>query len=142
MPYVQPIGTTPRGARLTARQTLALLEFQRHRCALCGEPLLPDQPYRDEHLRALGLGGSNAFKNRGLVHCACAEAKDVEDMQRINKAKDQKAAHYGIKPAGAFQIRSAGFRKFAKPPSVGAERIDKSALPPLPRRNPVTGEPV
>jgi len=139
MSYVRPIGTTERGARLTARQVLGLLELQKHACPLCGEPMLPDESYRDEHLRALGLGGSNAFKNRGLVHVECAEAKDLDDMRRINKAKNQKIRHYGIKPAGAFQLRSAGFRKFAKPPRVGAERIDKSALPALPRRNPVTG---
>ena len=124
----EPIGTTRR-ERLSPRKRLALLESFGHKCALCGRPIEPDEGFVDEHLRALGLGGTNRFDNRAPVHIACAAVKTKGDMARINKAKDQKARHYGIKPEGAGKIRSAGFRKFERPSRIGAERIEKAPPP-------------
>lgn len=129
MSRVTPIGTTKR-ERLTARQALSMLEAYDHKCALCGLPIDPLKPWIDEHLRALGLAGSNAFKNRAPACVPCAEAKTKDDMARINKAKDQKAKHYGLKPPGAQEIKSAGFRQFEHPSKVGAERTKKVQLPP------------
>ena len=62
-----------------------------------------------------------------------------QDVPAIAKAKRREAKHIGATmPKG--QIKSAGFQKVEKPPRAGAARIDKSAIPPLPRRNPFTGE--
>jgi 5-methylcytosine-specific restriction endonuclease McrA len=126
---IEPIGTTPRKP-LTPRQRLALLEEYSHKCALCGLPIEPTESWRDEHLIALGLGGTNKWDNRAPVHIRCAKAKDLVDMAAINRAKNQKVRHYGIKPEGAGKIRSAGFRKFARPSKIGLARIEKPELPP------------
>jgi 5-methylcytosine-specific restriction endonuclease McrA len=125
---IEPIGTTPRKP-LTPRQRLALLEEYSHKCALCGSPIEPTEGFQDEHLRACGLGGTNKWDNRAPVHIRCAKAKDIVDMAAINRAKNQKARHYGIKPEGVNKIRSAGFRKFEKPSTVGRERIVKMEVP-------------
>ena len=125
----EPIGTTPRKP-LTPRQRLALLEEYGHKCALCGLPIGPEEGFIDEHLRALGLSGTNKWDNRGPAHIRCAEVKTKDDMARIAKAKRQKARHYGIKPEGAGKIRSAGFRKFARPSKIGLSRVEKPELPP------------
>ena len=100
-------------------------------CEGCG---LPTKDYRIDHMRADGLLGEPTLENAQLLGKCCYAAKDAADTTAIAKAKRREAAHYGIKPAGAFQIRSAGFRKFTRPPRAGAARIDKSALPPVPRR--------
>lgn len=107
-----------------------MLEAYDHKCALCGLPIDPLRPWIDEHMRALGLAGSNAFKNRAPAHVHCAEVKTKGDMARINKAKDQKAKHYGSAPPPSRPIESAGFRKVVRPSKVGAERVEKPNLPP------------
>ena len=91
------VGTTPRKG-LTPTQRLKLFEAHRGICALCSRPIR-GEPWRDEHLRALGLGGGNETENRAPVHIACAEAKDADDIPRIAKAKRQKMANLGIKKA-------------------------------------------
>lgn len=52
-----------------------------------------------------------------------------EDVPAIAEAKRREAKHLGANDAPRRQIRSKGFEKREKPP-----KIDKSALPPLPRR--------
>jgi hypothetical protein len=102
----EPIGTTPR-KNLTPLQRLALLEAWDHRCALCGKTIGLHEKWRDEHLRALGLGGTNDTDKRGPVHILCAEAKDVVDLAAIRKAKRQKAIHVGAhEPSGKWPARS------------------------------------
>ncbi len=133
------VGTTPRKP-LTPRQRVKLYEAFGGICPLCSTKIIPGHRWRDEHLRALGLGGTNEWDNRAPVHSWCAPAKDRDDMARINKAKDQKAASLGIKPVGVNKIRSAGFRKFERQSRIANEPIDKDELPPLPRRNLATGE--
>ena len=108
-------------------------------CDGCG---LPTRDYRIDHKRADGLLGDPTLENAQLLGKCCYAAKDAADTTAIAKAKRREARTLGVKPPGASKSRSAGFRKFAKPPRVGAERIDKSALPALPRRNPVTGRPI
>lgn len=89
--------TTPRKP-LTPTQRLKLFEEHKGVCVLCGRKIGAGEPWIDEHLRALGLGGSNDWENRGPAHKACAEAKTrKEDMPRIVKAKRQKLSHLGLK---------------------------------------------
>ena len=108
-------------------------------CEGCG---LPTRDFRVDHKRADGLLGDPTIENAQLLGKCCYAAKDAADTTAIAKAKRREASHLGVKPARAFQIRSRGFRKFARPSNAGAERIDKAALPPLPRRNPATRSPV
>lgn len=122
------VTTTPRKP-LTPTQRLKLFEQHKGICALCGGEIRSGEKWIDEHLRALALGGSNDADNRAPVHVACAEAKTRnEDMPRIVKAKRQKMASLGIKSVKT-KIQSRGFPKAEKKRS-----IDKSALPPLPRK--------
>ena len=112
----EPIGTTPR-KNLTPLQRLALLEAYGHRCALCARPIEPCEKWRDEHLRALGLGGTNDFGDRGPVHLRCAAEKDVDDIARIKKAKRVKAVHVGAKEkSGRWPTKPKPERNERRPP--------------------------
>lgn len=106
------VGTTPR-KHLTPRQRLKLFEDHNGICGLCKLPIIAGEKWRDEHLRALGLGGTNELDNRAPVHILCAEAKDPVDMTAINKAKAVKRKSLGIK-APAQKINSAPFPKAAR----------------------------
>lgn len=124
------VPTTPRKP-LTPTQRLRLFEAHKGTCALCGREIRSGEKWIDEHLRALGLGGSNDLDNRAPVHVACAKAKtDKEDIPRIAKAKRSKMAALGIKRDGP-KIESRGFPK--KPERPG--KIDKGSLPALARRS-------
>jgi 5-methylcytosine-specific restriction protein A len=106
------VGTTPRKP-LTPRERLKLFEEHKGICGLCGLPIMPGEKWRDEHMRALGLGGSNEKSNRAPVHIKCAEVKDGDDIPRIAKAKRQKMAELGIKREGP-KIANRGFPKKPK----------------------------
>jgi hypothetical protein len=89
------VGTTAR-KQSTPTQRLKLFEKEKGICCLCG--LKITGKFIDEHKRALGLGGSNDPKNRGVAHVKCADAKTKrEDMPRIVKAKAQKRAQHALK---------------------------------------------
>jgi len=95
----QDVGTTPRKP-LTPTQRLALFERFRGICALCERKIEAGDPWIDEHLRALGLGGTNEPENRGPAHTACADLKTHGkdgDLARIAKAKRMKMRHLGIR---------------------------------------------
>ena len=117
------VGTTPRKP-LTPRQRLKLFEQHKGICVLCGLQIRSGEKWIDEHLLALGLGGSNDTENRAPVHLACAKAKTHdEDMPRIVKAKRQKMVALGIKRESRQKIAS---RPFAN----RKERTPKPSLPP------------
>lgn len=95
----EDVGTTPRKP-LTPTQRLKLFESFGGRCVLCDRKIEAGERWIDEHLRALGLGGSNAAENRGPAHKACADAKTFGkdgDLARIAKAKRVKMRHLGIR---------------------------------------------
>lgn len=111
----EDLGTTKRKP-LTPTQRLALFERHRGICVLCSGKIHAGQPWIDEHLRALGLGGSNDPDNRGPAHAECADAKTHGadgDLARIAKAKRQKMASLGIKPEGRRKLQGACFAKAA-----------------------------
>lgn len=92
----QDVGTTPRSP-LTDRERLELYEAQGGICPLCTRFMVQGEALTDEHLQALGLGGSNDFDNRAIVHRACAEAKTggpTGDLAMIAQAKRRK--RYGL----------------------------------------------
>ena len=92
------VGTTPR-TRLTDSEKLALYEAQGGICPLCNCVMVQGEALTDEHLRALGLGGSNDLANRAIVHRDCALAKTggpEGDTARIATAKRQKRRGLGF----------------------------------------------
>jgi len=122
---VSDVGTTER-KRLTPTQRLKLFERHKGICALCGLQIRSGEKWIDEHLRALGLGGTNDDDNRAPVHVACAKAKTVEeDLPRIAKAKRSKMAALGIKRDDRQKIQSRGFPRAEK-----QARVEKQKLPP------------
>ncbi len=118
------VGTTPRKS-FPLRQMLRIFEAHKGVCAICELQIRSGETWQIEHLRPLGLGGSNEPGNLAPVHKACADAKNKDDWSRIAKAKRSKMASLGIKGPKS-RIRSRGF---AKRPRTHAERE------PLPPRN-------
>jgi len=91
--------TTPRKGS-SASKKLAMHERQDGICPLCKEPMIGGEKLIDEHMTALGLGGSNDDSNRALVHAHCAYAKTFGrdgDIAVIARAKRQKIHHLGLK---------------------------------------------
>lgn len=122
----EDLGTTKRKP-LTPTQRLALFERHKGVCSLCSKRIRAGETWIDEHLRALGLAGSNASENRGIAHKACADAKTYGadgDLARIAKAKRQKMAALGIKPEGHRKLQGAGFRK-APPQNTATRPLSK-----------------
>ncbi len=103
---IRASATTPRKP-LSPSKKLQLLEDQGHICPLCTNEMRPGDKLIDEHMRSLGLSGSNDLDNRAMVHLACAEEKTrgpEGDHAKIVKAKAQKRAAFG------FESRSARWR--------------------------------
>ncbi len=116
------LGTTPR-KYLTRTQRLRLFERHAGVCVLCGRQIRAGERWIAEHLRALGLAGTNDPDNLAPVHEACANVKNKDDWARITKAKSSKMASLGIK-GPKQRIRSRGF---AKKERAHADRV---GLPP------------
>ena len=115
---------------MTQLQRAKLLETHNGICYRCNLPIDKSRKWIDEHVKALGLGGSNDLDNRRPVHWECAEIKTLtEDMPAINKAKAQKAASVGKSPDKPPAIKSRGFEKSEKRTAAHI------GLDPLPRRS-------
>ena len=114
---------------LTPTEKLALYELRKGLCHVCGGKIDGKTTFIDEHGTPLGLGGSNAIKNRFISHPKCAAVKTAqEDMPRIAKAKRQKIKDIGAAPPPAHPIKSRGFEAPEK------ERKCADPFPNLPRR--------
>lgn len=124
------VGTTPRKP-LTPRQRLALFERFSGICPLCSRKIEAGEPWIDEHMRALGLGGGNEDANRAPVHKACADAKTYGpegDLAKAAKAKRQKMRHLGISTASK-PLQSGQSLPGANPARRASRPLEK-ALPP------------
>ncbi|SUB51670.1 group II intron reverse transcriptase/maturase [Pasteurella testudinis] len=53
------------------RQWQALYKDQKGKCALCGQPITEETGWHDHHIEYRMYGGSDALKNRCLVHPVC-----------------------------------------------------------------------
>lgn len=125
------VSTTER-EKLSPTKRLKIFEAHKGVCGICGKEIRTGEKWIAEHLRPLALGGTNDAANLAPVHMACADSKTFGkegDLARAAKAKRTKMAALGIKQEGP-KIKSAGFP--VKPEKAG--KIDKSALPQLPRR--------
>ena len=113
-----------------ARKVLTRAEFgqlmidQMGRCGCgCGEKLQPmTEGVIDEHLIALGAGGTNDLANRALFRKPCATAKTVGDKGIIGKVKRIEARETGTRrvrkpiPQAANAWPAKGSVKFPKRP--------------------------
>lgn len=92
------VSTTTRKGSSPSKK-LAMHEKQGGICPLCSQPMVAGEKLIDEHLTALGLGGTNDDSNRALVHATCAYAKtfgDEGDIAKIAEAKRRKIRHLGL----------------------------------------------
>lgn len=121
------VGTTER-KRLSPSQKLKLYEMQKGVCPLCDQPMRRGEKLIDEHMRPLGLGGTNDLGNRAMVHAICAALKTNGpdgDIATTSKAKAQKRKSLGFRPEA--KIRSAGFPA-AEPERRATKPVDKLRL--------------
>lgn len=125
-----PIGTTRRQASSPSKK-LAMHERQGGICPLCERLMIPGEKLVDEHMRALGLGGSNEQDGRAVVHAECAYAKTYGkdgDLARIAKAKAQKRAALGF-TAPKRPIQSAPMLKASPQRRATAPVVKLAGLP-------------
>jgi hypothetical protein len=101
--------------RLTQKQLADIHDRDGSTCCVCLLPIAANEPFIDEHIIALELGGSNKTCNRGRAHIACAKIKTKRDQNMIAKAARQRARFLGIKkiPKGRPLpgTRASGIRK-------------------------------
>lgn len=95
---------------LTKKERIELFREHKGMCCICGGKIQVGERWIDEHERALALGGSNDWENRGPAHEICAKVKTKNDIAMIAKAKRCEAKHFLPKPKGKIPSR-----KFNKP---------------------------
>jgi 5-methylcytosine-specific restriction protein A len=93
---------------LTRNQRAKMHDENGSTCCICLEPIPAGEPFIDEHIIPLALGGTNDMSNRGPAHVGCAKKKTQRDLQLIAKAKRVRARHLGIKKKSSFR----GWRRF------------------------------
>ena len=99
------------------------------KCEKCGAVLKTGEGQAD-HILPDGLGGKPTLANcQWLCNVCHLEKTTKHDIPKMCKADRQSKANRGVtRPVG--QIKSRGFPKASKP-----LQIDKSKIPPLPRRS-------
>ena len=118
------VSTTSRKGSSPSKK-LAMHEKQKGICPLCSQPMVAGDKLIDEHLTALGLGGTNDESNRALVHATCAYAKtfgDDGDIAKIAEAKRRKIRHLGL---------ATPKRKIAGPPRKSVRNPASTKVPKL-----------
>lgn len=99
---------------LTRRQRLEQHDRKGGTCCVCLEPIPAGEPFIDEHVIPLELGGKNDDSNRGIAHYPCAKAKTKLDAKLIAKASKRRAKHLGIKTHNSRPMagtKRSGLRK-------------------------------
>jgi 5-methylcytosine-specific restriction protein A len=99
---------------LTRKQRVDAHDLHGGICCVCQEPIAPGEPFIDEHIIPLALGGSNDNSNRGMAHIPCAKIKTRRDQNMIAKAIRMRAKHLGIKKRGGRKLKSRGFSRVAR----------------------------
>ena len=97
---------------LTPSQRQNMFDDHKGICVICGFGIDFTERWRDEHIRALALGGSNDLSNRGPAHERCSLAKDKTDVSRIAKAKRQRAKYTGSKRSKQTLRQRNTFKKW------------------------------
>lgn len=83
--------------RLSRNQRAKMHDEHGSICVVCRFPIPAGQPFIDEHVIPLEMGGSNEQYNRGPAHVQCAKIKTQRDQKMIAKAKRRRLKHLGIK---------------------------------------------
>lgn len=96
-----PVIPEPR-QKLSRNQRAKLHDMHGSICVVCRFPIPAGDPFIDEHVIPLELGGSNEYYNRGPAHIQCAKTKTQRDQTMIAKAKRQRLKHLGIKKPSRF----------------------------------------
>lgn len=99
---------------LTRRQRTTEHDLHGGTCCICLLPIAPGEPFIDEHIIPLALGGSNKPENRGKAHRQCAKIKTRRDRKMIDKSMRVRAAHLGIKRKSSRPLagtKTSGIRK-------------------------------
>lgn len=91
-----------RRKRLTRKQRVDMHDRHGSTCVVCLELIAPGEPFIDEHIIPLEIGGSNDASNRGPAHIACAKRKTARDQNMIAKAVRMRAKHLGIRKRSLF----------------------------------------
>lgn len=94
---------------LTKKQRVEAHDLHGGTCCVCQFPIAPGEPFIDEHIIPLAIGGSNDPGNRGIAHVQCAKVKTKRDQNMIAKAIRMRAKHLGIKKRNRQKIQSRGF---------------------------------
>ena len=115
--------------RVPKRVRMRILERESHACHECQSALKPTDKVEFDHRPALINGGENRESMIFPVHAKCHKERTKKDVAEKAKVAAVKAKHHGIRDTKP-KIVSRGFPK-AQPKS---SKIDKSALPALPRR--------
>jgi 5-methylcytosine-specific restriction protein A len=108
-----PILSTPR-KRLTRKQRMEMHDRHGSKCVVCLAPIPAGEPFIDEHVIPLAIGGSNDPANRGPAHIGCAKIKTARDQKIIAKVNRVRAKHLGIKKRVSRALpgtRASGIRK-------------------------------
>lgn len=108
----QPV-TIERRKPLTRKQRVEAHDTHGGTCCVCLLPIGKGEPFIDEHIIPLALGGTNDSDNRGMAHIPCAKAKTRRDQNMIAKAIRVRAKHLGIKKRTGRKIQSRGFERRA-----------------------------
>jgi 5-methylcytosine-specific restriction protein A len=82
---------------LTRRQRLLAHDKHGGTCCVCLQLIAPGEPFIDEHIIPLAIGGSNDTGNRGIAHIQCAKIKTQRDRKMIDKSARVRAKHLGIR---------------------------------------------
>lgn len=85
----------PKRKSLSRKQRAAMFEKSGGTCCLCSLPIDPEGRWRAEHVKPLWLGGTNAKRNLGPAHVACAIAKDKREAPVRAKMKRQRKKNRG-----------------------------------------------
>ena len=104
-------------------------------CYLTGIKIADGQQFDLEHIKAIEEGGENRESNLAPVLRLPHELKTAAEKKRQAKADRKAKAAHGMKPQKSRPIQSAPFPPVkAKERSDRTGKIDKSAIPPLARR--------
>lgn len=94
---------------LTRKQRVEAHDRHGSICCVCLGEIPKGEPFIDEHIIPLAIGGSNDPTNRGIAHVQCAKIKTRRDQDMIAKAIRMRAKHLGIKKRNRRKIQSRGF---------------------------------
>lgn len=113
-------------------QSIRARIFQRHRgkCCLTGRDIRPGDAWDLHHVVGLLEGGTNRESNLAPALRDPHKAETARQRKRKAKIDAQRIIHIGAKEPSPFQLQGRPFPKVQR----DRVKIDKSVLPPLPRR--------